>query len=209
MTTTAGKFGIQMYVWRIPILLFAPLVTATLLLVVCTGLLTLRRSLSTRAGRALMLALIGIALLTSPTIVWAIIESSAEREPEMMRKYIDPSIVTLWSASFVATILLVLAHRLFPCVSVPITVCVRYRASFFSVAFAFAVLNVTNWCSPGWCERFGFPLPYSWWSDAIIIMNGKNLTAGTSIAAFVANLAALALVPYAMSRKYQGIVRSA
>ena len=192
-----------MYVWRIPVLLFAPLVTATLLVAICAGILALRRSLSTRLGKAIMLALISIALLTSPAVVWAIIESSAERAPEMMRTYIDPSAATLWSASSVAVILLGVAHRLFPCVSVPVAVCVRYRASFFSAAFAFAVLNVTNWCNPGWCERFGFPLPYSWWSDAIIIINGRNLTAGTSIAAFVANLDALASVVYAMSRSYQ------
>lgn len=120
-----------------------------------------------------------------------------------MRTYIHPSVVTLWSPGFVAAILLGLAHRLFPCVAVPVRVCIRYRAAFYAAAAAFGVLNVTNWCSPGWCERFGFPLPYAWWSDAVVIINGTNLTAGASIAAFAANLAAFAVAVYAMSRRYQ------
>jgi hypothetical protein len=151
----------------------------------------------------MIFALIAVALLTSPAVVSAIIEWSAARDPGMLRRYIDPSVVTLWSASVIVPVLLVIAHRLFPCASAPAAVCAGYRVAFFSTAIVFALLNVTNWCRPGWCERFGFPLPYSWWSDAIMVMNGRNITAGASIAAFVVNLTALAAAFYAMARRYQ------
>jgi predicted glycosyltransferase len=38
---------------------------------------------------------------------------------------------------------------------------------------------------------------------AVVVMNGTNLTAGTSIAAFAANFAVFAVVVHAMSRRYQ------
>lgn len=79
----------------------------------------------------------------------------------------------------------------------------RWHLTFWLIAFAFAVLNVTNWCRPGWCERFGFPLPYSWFSDAIVVMDGRNYTAGTSLIALVANISSLLFVGAALGRSYR------
>ena len=67
----------------------------------------------------------------------------------------------------------------------------------------FTGLNVANWCSPGWCERFGFPFPYSWWSDAIIIMNGENLTAGHSLIAFLVNISLFLVVVVVLAALYR------
>jgi len=37
---------------------------------------------------------------------------------------------------------------------------------------AFGALNVSNFCQPGWCGRYGFPFTYYEWSDAIMSING-------------------------------------
>ncbi|HSP16762.1 MAG TPA: hypothetical protein VLV78_18590 [Thermoanaerobaculia bacterium] len=78
-----------------------------------------------------------------------------------------------------------------------------WRVGFATLIVGFTVLNITNWCSPGWCGRFGFPFAYSWWSDAIIVINGKNLSAGASIVAAVANLIVLVLAALALSASYR------
>jgi hypothetical protein len=72
-----------------------------------------------------------------------------------------------------------------------------------SATAIFALLNLANWCSPGWCERFGFPFPYSWWSDGIMIMNGVNLTAGVSRLALFGNGILLVVVLSAIVRGYR------
>jgi hypothetical protein len=37
----------------------------------------------------------------------------------------------------------------------------------------FGFLNLRNWCQPGWCGRFGFPLTYRTWSDQLVDLNGR------------------------------------
>ncbi|HKV12914.1 MAG TPA: hypothetical protein VJ725_32525 [Thermoanaerobaculia bacterium] len=65
----------------------------------------------------------------------------------------------------------------------------RTVAVFWSTIVTFTLLNLANWCNPGWCAHFGFPFRYLWWSDAIVIMNGVSLSAGTSLLALLANVA--------------------
>ena len=36
----------------------------------------------------------------------------------------------------------------------------------------FGVLNIVNFCSPGWCGRYGFPFAYYEWSDSVMVFNG-------------------------------------
>ncbi len=67
----------------------------------------------------------------------------------------------------------------------------------------FAYLNLRNWCQPGWCGRFGFPLTYRTWSDQIAELNGKVIggpTFSTSalMTDFVIALAAALLVSLAV-----------
>jgi hypothetical protein len=38
----------------------------------------------------------------------------------------------------------------------------------------FVAANTLNLCSPGWCDRRGFPFEYKGWSDAQLIMNDVN-----------------------------------
>jgi hypothetical protein len=40
----------------------------------------------------------------------------------------------------------------------------------------FLYINTVNRCAPGWCGEYGFPLTYSEWSDAKLILNGVNLS---------------------------------
>lgn len=36
------------------------------------------------------------------------------------------------------------------------------------------VVNTVNQCQPGWCGRYGFPLAYFSWSDAMVGFNGDS-----------------------------------
>jgi hypothetical protein len=42
-------------------------------------------------------------------------------------------------------------------------------ALFYLWLIVFTGLNVVNRCSPGFCETIGFPLPWQYWSDAILV----------------------------------------
>jgi hypothetical protein len=76
----------------------------------------------------------------------------------------------------------------------------RARFAFWTTAFVLTAVNLANWCSPGWCERFGFPVPYRWWSDAIIVMNGVNLSAGESSLAVIVDAVAVGAAALLASR---------
>jgi len=195
------------YVWRVPVLLFAPLVTTALLLAVAATLLAWRRSAAAPAVRGALLALVLIAHLAAPVVTSALLEPFLARE-RASGDFIHPSVLLLWSPALLVPLLLVLADRLFPHSETRAASLLKYRAAFFAAVLTFAFLNVTNWCSPGWCERFGFPLPYSWWSDAILIFDGRNMSAGNSVVAFLFNITALAPVVLAMSRTFRRGERS-
>ena len=109
----------------------------------------------------------------------------------------------LWAPAILVSIVLVLLDRLFPSANAPRGATLRYRAALLGTLIALGGLNITNWCSPGWCERYGFPFPYSWWSDAILIMDGRNWSAGFSALALLGNVAAAALAALVLSRAYR------
>jgi hypothetical protein len=205
VTTSAIGCTIRlyMYVCRIPVLAFAPLLTTALLLPLCAGLLRWRRVQVSISVRGMSLALMTVALLVSPAVVYELIDFLPARDRELTRAYIHPAAVTLWSPSVAVPVMLLASDRLFPCVDMSPRVCVSYRFAFSSAVFLFVLLNVVNWCTPGWCESYGFPLPYSWWSDAIMIIDGEYVTAGMSIAALVSNVAVLAFIVRLMFKRYQ------
>jgi len=189
-----------MHVWRIPLPFFAALFASTSLAFVWIGVVGLRRRGKNDAFRGLLLAIAVVATILSPFLVQAI----TGHELEKMAKrgiYVHYSPYVYLAPAFVVALLFGISRLLFPRRE-PSSV-FRWHLKFWLVAFAFAVLNVANWCSPGWCERFGFPFPYSWWSDAIIVMNGENLTAGTSLIALVANISVFVFVVAALARSYR------
>jgi len=154
------------------------LVTGALLLI---GLATAAR----RPSPSAIIAFV-VALLASPFAVKSLMRNvgNARWEP--------PQIVA-WCPMMLSVLVVLIATALFPQSA-------KWRAAFVATAFVDAVLNVVNTCAPGWCGRYGFPFAYWWWSDAIVVFNGKNLTSGTSSLAVVGNVLVLLGCGIAMSR---------
>lgn len=52
----------------------------------------------------------------------------------------------------------------------------RYRGAVAIWAWCgvFGASNAANLCKPGWCGTYGFPLPYSRWSDSVMTFNGQT-----------------------------------
>ena len=73
----------------------------------------------------------------------------------------------------------------------------------------FGVFNTANWCRPGWCGRYGFPLAYYSWSDAVIIWNGVSPEPFHSLGAVIdfSCFLAGAILFYRLASK--GVLRSA
>lgn len=189
-----------MYVWRIPVPLFAGLVASTGLACVLVGIASLLRHVHIVVVRGVLFSVAVVAAILSPFLVHAITGSELQRMAEL-GVYIHYSSYLYLAPAFVVTVLFVIDRLLFPRRGTsPV---IRWRMKLWLAALAFTLLNVANWCSPGWCERFGFPFRYSWWSDAIIVMNGKSITAGTSRIAFVANISVFLLVVAALGRAYR------
>ena len=192
-----------MYVWRFPVLLFASFAVTAALLPVCAALLAWRGTLTNRAARGVLLAVIAAMLAVSPGLVSGTIDALTATSEPLMKSFIHPSPSVLWAPAILVSIVLVLLDRLFPSANAPRGATLRYRAALLGTLIALGGLNITNWCSPGWCERYGFPFPYSWWSDAILIMDGRNWSAGFSALALLANVAAAALAALVLSRAYR------
>lgn len=190
-----------MYVWRLPFVSFAALVTGTALSFVILFLLRARASARNVVLKAVLLACAVASVGISPVFVYLI----AARELKFLAVagiwrhygpvvYLAPGLAAAFCAG--------LAHSLIP-PRIGARSPVGWRLLFLSVIAIFALLNLANWCSPGWCERFGFPFPYSWWSDGIMIMNGVNLTAGVSRLALFGNGILLVVVLSAIVRGYK------
>ena len=176
----------SMYFWRIPLPLFGAFVATVSLASVWIGVASLRTRVRSPLVRAVLVSIAATATLLSPLLALEIVRDELERMSKLgiyahysPHLFVAPAVLV--SALFATSRLLFRARG---------AENIRWwRLGFWLIAFAFALLNIANWCSPGWCERFGFPFSYSWWSDAIIFMNAENLTAGHSLVALAANIA--------------------
>ena len=186
-----------MSVWRFPFIHFAWLtatVGLTCLLVACVAA---RMRVTSHALRGLLVAVGMLAVVCTPLYVYRV----AEKELTFLMKHGVYGHYRAWAflaPVLAASFLTAGTFLLFPDRGTRSTV--SSRALFLATCFAFAALNLLNWCSPGWCEKFGFPFPYSWWSDSMIWINGENLTGGMSILAGTANFAILATIVALMVR---------
>ena len=190
-----------MYFWRFPLFAAAALFTTTVTLLAIIVSLWCRLASTNPLWRGLTLGLAVGSLLASPILCGSIVERAASS----LRRYgwfIDPPRFLPLSPLVFVLVILAAAHLLFPTRTTPRDV-LRWKIGFVTFVLAFAALNLANWCSPGWCERFGFPFPYSWWSDAILVINGVNVSAGHSTAAIFANVVVLILVSLAFSISYK------
>jgi hypothetical protein len=189
-----------MYVGRIPLPLFAALAVSTGLALIWIGIDSMRGRVREVVPRCLLAGAAAVAAMLSPFVVHAMAGKELARiaRLEVSPRY-SPYIYA--APAFVVAVLFAISQLLFSRPARPRTS--RWHHTFWLSAFVFALLNVTNWCSPGWCERFGFPFSYSWWSDAIIIWNGENLTAGTSLVALGANILAFVFFVAALGWSYR------
>ena len=186
-----------MHVWRFPIIFFAWLSVTTVLTAALIALFEVRSRIQRPVIRGFLASAAVLALAASPFVVHLL----TEKEFAFLVKHGVYKHYAWWAYLLpaVASVAIVVAgYSLFRRSQVPSAT--KWRIAFVGACFGFAFLNLANWCSPGWCERFGFPFPYSWWSDAIIIMNGKNLSAGASTLALAANFATFAFVVVVMVR---------
>jgi hypothetical protein len=195
-----------MYIWRLPYLSFAVLVATAVVACVLATLLWLRGRMQNAAARGIVSSGAVVAVLAVPFLVDILARDSLAAAARH-GMYIDPPQFIFWVPALFAVCLIALATFLFPARGTPGST-FRYRASFVALLLLFALLNCMNFCSPGWCERFGFPFPYSWWSDAILIMEGRNMSAGFSMIAILLDVAAAVGGAYALSLAYrQGLSR--
>lgn len=174
-----------MYVWRLPLVSFAVLATTVVLVIVLSWLFAARRRTASAVARGVLSGCGILAVLASPFLMYAITEVELRR---LMRLGVfgHYGVPVFLAPAAAAIALLLLSRTLFP---LPSPAAAKWRAMFWAVSFLFALLNLLNWCSPGWCERFGFPIPYSWWSDSIGGIDQDHLTAGTSALALILNAA--------------------
>ena len=183
-----------MHVWRLPLVNFAALLALSAVVIVWEVLAWLRRHSESEIARGICVAAGAVAALASPLIVHAIVDPEL-RDLASRGVYVHYGLVSYLGPSAVAVILFALSRRAVPHVTLARTV-------FWATALALATLNLANWCSPGWCTRFGVPFSYSWWSDAIIVMNGVNLTAGSSLIAIIADFIILLGVAVVAARQF-------
>jgi hypothetical protein len=190
-----------MYVWRFPLFAAAALLTTTVTLFAILALLRWRLACTGRLSRGVVSGLAVASLLASPIFCISITEAglaSARRSG----LFIDPPLLLVFYPFAFALVVLAATHLLFPIRATPFDA-LRWRVAFVAFVLVFAAFNFANWCSPGWCERFGFPFPYSWWSDAIFVINGVNVGAGHSTFAVLANVVVLIFVSVAFSVSYK------
>ena len=190
-----------MYVWRLPLFSFA--ILASTAAVVCALVVVLHLRGRTRIPiiRGIFSAIAVLTVIAGPVLTSMMIRRPLA-EASRHGLYIDPPFFVFWIPAVVATLLIVAARLLFPSAAGRDGTA-KYRAGFVAMLLLFALLNCANWCSPGWCERYGFPFPYSWWSDAMLVMAGKNLTAGFSRIAIFLDIAVAAAASWALAAYYR------
>lgn len=174
-----------MYIWRLPLISFAALLAFIAVAALWEILAFCRRRCDSDVLRGVLFGA-GIAgALLSPLLVHAV---AAPELRHLAARGVDTHYSwVFYAAPFLAAATLFYGPRRLIQPLAP----QRHRtvAVFWSTAVTFTLLNLANWCSPGWCAHFGFPFRYSWWSDAIVILNGVNLSAGTSLLALLGNVA--------------------
>lgn len=187
-----------MHIWRLPLVHLAALLAFVTVAVAWETVAWLRRNAKIDIARGLVVGAATVVAVLSPLIVHVVVEPEL-RDLAGRGVYVHYGSAFYIGPAVVAAVLFVLSRRSIPSGAPGAGLA---RTAFWLTAAILATVNLANWCSPGWCERFGFPLPYSWWSDAIVVMNGVNLTAGTSVLAVVADFLVLLFAALLTSRAF-------
>jgi hypothetical protein len=186
---------------RLSLSSFVILATTLVLVVVISGALALRRRARTEAVRGLFSAVVVVSVLGGPVLANAIHEPFL-RKAARSGIYIDPGPHLYFAPLLLAVFLLISARVLFP-IRGDKRAAGAYRFCFQALMLGFLLLNMANWCQPGWCGRYGFPIAYEWWSDAMIIVNGVNLSAGFSKTALVVDISVIIATAVALAITYR------
>ncbi|HXH37112.1 MAG TPA: hypothetical protein VNN08_00650 [Thermoanaerobaculia bacterium] len=158
-----------MYIWRIPLVLAAELVVVALLLALAATMLRIRRSLRNPMAKAVLSAAVFVAFVLSPPLVDRLVQLW-KTQVGLRATYIDPSPVATFTPAVFDLVVLVASFAIFR--NVQPSALMRQRVCFYAAAVAFFALNVVNGCSPGFCDRFGFPFTVWSWSDAGVSFDG-------------------------------------
>lgn len=201
-----------MNIGRFSIFAAADLLVTFLLIVVAGVAFEVRQRTPGTMSRAFLSTLGVTVMLASPLFVDAFLRGPI-RDAARHGLFMDPSPMIYFAPAFAATLILIAAIVLFP--PVGFRTPLSWRVAFVGLSLLFLAANVANWCQPGWCVRLGFPFAYSWWSDAVVVMNDENVSAGTSGLALAGNAfcatmaATLMSVSYRLHSKRSTFVRSA
>lgn len=187
-----------MHIWRLPLVNLAALLAFATVAIAWEVVAWLRQNARSDIARAFIVAAGIVVALLSPFIVHIVVEPEL-RDLAARGVFVHYGRVFYIGPAVIAALLFAVSRRTIPSGAPGASLA---RMAFWSTATILATVNLANWCSPGWCERFGFPLPFSWWSDAIMVMNGVNLTAGTSVLAVMADFIVLLLASLAISRAF-------
>ncbi|MEA2238605.1 MAG: hypothetical protein QOC81_3329 [Thermoanaerobaculia bacterium] len=179
----------MMHVWRLPLENFASLLAFCAIITAWALLALYRRRAASELARGVLLGVGVVATMLSPLFVQAIVDPELSKLA-LRGAYIHYGPAIYAGPAIAAALLFFLSRRTIRAANPRMALA---RGVFWLTAVVLATLNLANWCNPGWCARFGFPFPYSWWSDAILIMNGVNFSEGTNPIAIIADAAILLL----------------
>jgi hypothetical protein len=185
-----------MYVWRFPLAHFAALLALAAVVIAWEVLSWCRRQAKTDVIRGVLVAAGVLAALSSPFLVQAIVDPTL-RDLASRGMYVHFGSMFYLGPAVAAAILFGVSRRAVPLHAPRAGLA---RTAFWLTAVALATINLANLCNPGWCERFGLPFPYSWWSDSIMVVNGWTVSAGKSVLAIVANVVILLGTAIAVAR---------
>lgn len=117
-------------------------------------------------GRAVIAAVVSACFLAGPAV--ATLWFTALVRTWYRVWFIDLPILILLSPVMLATLAAYLAMR----TGIQHDAWRSAALVTYACSALFGVLNIVNFCSPGWCGRYGFPFAYYEWSDSVMIFDG-------------------------------------
>jgi hypothetical protein len=157
------------YVWRVPIVLG---ITACSALVLFAGTVIASIVIRRRTSIATIVALtatVGCLAIGAVMAIRVTAWHAAQSFPVDVQ-YVDPGPGGYVAPPLFAALAFIIGDRF-----LRRTWTNQWALVFCAWLFTFTALNTINYCSPGWCETIGFPLPWRTWSDSILTLGNPDL----------------------------------